>query len=69
MQIQLHEGFKKLSLKPTINFSREDFDEFINYGLLYYIYIYILNIYCLIIRRSREDFDEFIKYGLSYSII
>ena len=67
MQIQLHEGFKKLSLKPTINFSREDFDEFINYGLSYYIYIY--SIYCLIIRPSREDFDEFIKYGLSYSII
>jgi hypothetical protein len=29
---QLHEGFKKLNLKPSINFSPEDFDEFTNFG-------------------------------------
>ena len=29
---QLHEGFKKLNLKPSITFSREDFDEFTCHG-------------------------------------
>jgi hypothetical protein len=33
---QLHEGFKKLSVKPTIFFSREDFDDFTNNGCAYF---------------------------------
>ncbi len=32
MDIQLHDGFKKLNLKPAINFSPEDYDEFTNFG-------------------------------------
>ena len=32
MEIQLHDGFKKLNLKPAINFSPEDYDEFTNCG-------------------------------------
>jgi hypothetical protein len=29
---QLHEGLRKLSLRPPINFSPEDFDELTNFG-------------------------------------
>jgi hypothetical protein len=32
MDNQLHDGFKKLNLKPAINFSPEDYDEFTNSG-------------------------------------
>ncbi len=32
MDFQLHDGFKKLNLKPAINFSPEDYDEFTNSG-------------------------------------
>ncbi len=32
LSLQLHEGFRKLNLKPAINFSPEDYDEFTNFG-------------------------------------
>jgi hypothetical protein len=32
---QLHEGLKKLNIKPQIKFLPEDFDEFTNGGYLF----------------------------------